>query len=151
MSNKTNSETVQWLSGIQSSSQEDIFNLAKQFFINIKSSRKEMSTLEMFALVMQRFPVVLDSWIVTTLGEILRLHGILYRKLGNKLIQIWRLYLGQGQPRLQIHVIKNLEIALLKPGTVQIFIPYNGSSMAIEMVQYLFLNSRVQPQKWPSV
>ena len=41
MSNKTNSETVQWLSGIQSSSQEDIFNLAKQFFINIKSSRKE--------------------------------------------------------------------------------------------------------------
>ena len=30
-------------------------------------------------------------------------------------------------------------MALLKPGNGQIFIPYNGPSMAIEMVQYLFL------------
>ena len=69
---------------------------------------------------------------VTILGEILRLHGILYRKLG---IVINGYKSGDF---IWARVNPDCRFTLLKPGNRKILIPYNGPSMAIEMVQYLF-------------
>ena len=69
-----------------------------------KLLRKEMFTLEME--MWQRFQWFPTHGLSQHQAKISAFHGNIYRKLGNKLIQIWGLYLGKGQPRMQDNVIK---------------------------------------------